>query len=150
MSSVANHERRVTGRVFERGVAATAQNLARVCAASLFLLGCERHPAPPSRASAWVKVELDLSGLDEKGLAGRADGKVTLAYEFAIPDNVTCRAEVRAIDRSIRFMRGSRGRIGAGPGECLCVGETGPGFHAVLETLAALPYVKRIIRCDWE
>jgi len=43
-----------------------------------------------------------------------------------------------------------RGWFGAGPGECLCVGETRAGFRDVLGRLAALPYVRRIIECHFE
>ena len=49
------------------------------------------------------------------------------------------------------FRSGSRGRIGAGPGACLCIGSThGPGWRDVLEALAALPDVGRIIECHRE
>ena len=93
---------------------------------------------------------MDLSKLDENGMRGRGTGKVLAAYEFCIPDTAKCKAEVKAIAPGVRFMRGSRGRIGAGKGECLCIGETGPGYRVVLNKLAALPYVKRIIECHFE
>ena len=114
------------------------------------LSGCERHTATPAPVSAWAKVGLDLADVDENGLRGPADGKVSVAFEFAIPDGAKFREEVRAVAPGVRFMPGSRGRVGAAPGECLCVGETGPGFREMLGALAELPYVKRIIPCVFE
>ena len=106
-----------------------------------------------SQAAAPVtspKIELDLSKLDENGMRGRGTGKVLAAYEFCIPNTAKCKAEVKAIAPGVRFMAGSRGRIGAGKDECLCIGETGPNYRSVLNGLAALPYVKRIIECHFE
>jgi hypothetical protein len=99
----------------------------------------------------WEKVELDLDALDSAGLRGPADGKVAVAYEFAIPNTPACREEVRAIDRTVEFMAGARGRVNAGPAECLCIGSTHqPGYRSVLGRLAGLPYVRRIIECHFE
>ena len=103
-------------------------------------------PAPPVSA----KIELDLTKLDANGLRGPPSGKVLVSYEFCIPKTDKCKAEVKAIDKSVRFMGGSRGRIGARKDQYLCIGETGPDYKTVLKRLAALPYVKRIIECHWE
>jgi hypothetical protein len=59
-------------------------------------------------------VELDLAQLDKDGLRGPPDGKVAVSYEFSIPNTNACKAEVKAIDPTIQFMPGSRGRIGEG------------------------------------
>jgi len=97
------------------------------------------------------RLELDLSRVDSNGLRGPVDGKVAVAYEFSIPDTEECRREVTAIDPTVQFMPGSRGRIGAGQGECLCIGSTHQkAFRSVLANLAALPYVDRIIECHFE
>lgn len=96
------------------------------------------------------KIELDLTELDSEGLWGPPEGKVSRSYEFRIPDTARCRAEVKAIDPSIQFMPGSPGRIAAGDGQCLCIGMTGKDFREVLGRLAGLPYVDRIIACDFE
>ena len=97
------------------------------------------------------KVELDLSGLNSSGLHGPPDGLRAMDYEFSIPDTPELRARVREIDATVRFHPGSRGRIGAGPGECLCIGTTHqPDWRSVLNRLAALPEIRRIIRCDYE
>lgn len=96
-------------------------------------------------------IEIDLDALDADGLRGPADGKVAVDYEFKIPDTSEARARVRAIDATVEFLPGSRGRVGAGEGECLCVGSTHrPDYRAVLAALARLPEVERIVECHRE
>ena len=97
------------------------------------------------------KIELDLSGLNAAGLHGPPDGLRSLEYEFSIPDTPELRARVREIDPTARFHPGSRGRVGAGPGECLCIGSTHqPEWRNVLNRLSAMPEIRRVIRCDYE
>ncbi len=99
----------------------------------------------------WKKVEIDFSQIDAAGLRGPADGKVAVAYEFSIPDTEDARNQVAAIDNTVQFMPGSHGRIGAKSGECLCIGSTHqPEYRQVLFQLASLPFIKRIIVCDFE
>ena len=105
---------------------------------------------PKAQPAISKKIELDLTKLDKNGMRGPQTGKVLVAYEFCIPNTAKCKAQVKAIDKSVRFMPGSRGRIGARKDQCLCIGETGPNYRTVLNKLAALPYVKRIIECHWE
>jgi hypothetical protein len=112
-------------------------------------VSCTTAP-PEGSADPWRKVELNLADLDRDGLRGPADGKVPLFYEFCIPNTDACKAEVTAIDRTIRLSPGSAGRIGAGPDECLCIGSTRADCREVLRRLAELPYVKRIIECHFE
>jgi hypothetical protein len=96
-------------------------------------------------------IEIDLAAIDTDGLRGPADGKVAVAYEFKVADTPAARDRVRAVDATVEFMPGSRGRIGAGPGECLCIGSTHqPGWRDVLAALAALPDVTRIIESHRE
>lgn len=96
-------------------------------------------------------IEIDLDSLDADGLRGPPDGMVAVAYEFKIRDTPEARARVRAIDASVEFMPGSRGRVGAGEGECLCIGSTHqPRWRGVLEALAALPGVGQIVECHHE
>jgi len=99
----------------------------------------------------WRKVELDLTQVDADGLRGPPDGKVALAYEFCVPNTDQCKELVAAIDSSVQFMPGASGRVGASETECLCIGSTHQrDFKPVLEKLAKLPFVSRIIRCDFE
>jgi hypothetical protein len=115
----------------------------------LILAGCGTPPPPPLEPRA--KIELDLDSLDVDGLRGPADGKVAVDYEFAIPDTPAARAAVTGIDPSVAFRPGSRGRIGAKAGECLCLGSTHqPRHREILLALARLPEVARIIECHHE
>ncbi len=120
-----------------------------VCILICASCGCGNARQEPS-PEIWQKIELDVAQIDENGLRGPADGKVYVAFEFCIPNTDECKAAVRAIDPRIHLMPGSRGRIGAGEGECLCIGETGPNWRDVLRRLAELPYVRRIIECHFE
>ncbi len=113
------------------------------------LAGCsDPQPAPRDPRA---KIGIDLDTLDADGLRGPPDGKVAVDYEFAIPDTPAAREAVRRIDPSVEFMPGSRGRIGAQPGECLCVGSTHqPRHREILLTLARRPEIARIIECHHE
>lgn len=117
------------------------------CLAALPLAGvagCGRRPAP-------ADVAVDLTTIDDEGLRGTGAGRVAVSYEFAIPDTPAARDAVRRIDRSVEFMPGSRGRVGATAGECLCIGSTHqPGWRDVLARLAELPGVERIVECHHE
>ena len=118
--------------------------------AGLFCTSCTT-PHHDTAIEPWSKVEFGLDHLDKDGLRGPADGKVDMSYEFAIPKTQDCIAEVKAIDPTVQIMCGSRGRIGAGENECLCIGSTHqPDYRKVVENLAKLPYVKRMIQCHFE
>ena len=113
------------------------------------LAGCSAPQPAPRDPRA--KIEVDLEALDADGLRGPADGKVAVDYEFAIPDIPAAREAVTRIDPSVAFMAGSRGRIGAKPGECLCIGSTHqPRYREILLALARLPEIARIIECHHE
>ncbi len=108
-------------------------------------------PEQSAATDSLSKIEFDLSSLDKDGLRGPSDGKVAVSYEFCIPDNDACRAEVKAIDPTVQFMPGSRGRIGAGKDECLCIGSTHQkNFKEVLRKLSEKSYISRIIECHFE
>jgi hypothetical protein len=99
----------------------------------------------------WSKVEIDLSAIDEDGLRGQADGKVAVSYEYAILDSEAYKTEVKRIDQTVEFMCGSSGRIGAAKDECLCIGSTHQeDYLLVLQQLAELQYIERIIECHFE
>lgn len=105
--------------------------------------GCQRNPRADT--SPAHKIRLKLETIDAEGLAGPPGGLRAVTYEFCIPDRKECRAEVYRLDPSVEFMPGSRGRVGCGPGQLLCVGNTHqPDWRAVLNSLAALGYVARI------
>lgn len=132
-------------------------------------------PAPiPTSARAWVPglapalllalllalgsavavpgaIGFDLGRLDDSGLYGPPDGRRALDYEFCIPQGLSYRERVAAIDPSARFFPGSRGRIGCATGEVLVLGNTHQaGFREVLRGLAGLPFVARIVEAVFE
>lgn len=117
----------------------------------LLLLGsCARSPHQCQEATR-RKIEIDLGRIDDQGLRGPANGKVAVAYEFVIPDREAFRDQVTAIDPTIQFMSGSRGRLAASEGQVLCIGSTyQPNYRQVLNALANLPYVDRIVECYFE
>ena len=79
------------------------------------------------------------------------EGRVVVSSEFRIPDTPENRAAVTAIDPEIEITAGPRGRVNAGPGFALWIGSTHtPRHRQILLGLAALPFVERIIRCDFE
>jgi hypothetical protein len=141
------------GMTSEGGVRRVMRSSRRLLCLALLLLATSCATVKPGALpeAAWQKVELDLSQLDSDGLRGNPGGKVSMAYEFAIPDTDICRERVRTIDPTVRFMSQSRGRIGAGEDECLCIGETHQAnYRAVLGALSSLPCVTRIIECHFE
>ena len=110
--------------------------------------GCASSPDPVSTHSA--KIEFDLDAIDEEGLLGEAGSRVAVHYEFCVPDVDRFLDAVTEID-STAVASPSRGRIGCGEEERLMIGSTHqPGWRAVLERLAALPFVTRITRTMWE
>jgi len=97
------------------------------------------------------KIGFDLDGLDVDGLAGGPDGKVSVSYEFRIPDTPANRAAVKAIDPEIGISAGPRGRVDAGPGFALCLGSTHqPRHREIILALARLPFVEHIQPCVFE
>ncbi len=116
---------------------------------ALFLAGCGQPGLAANNPRA--KIEFDLDSLDADGLRGPPGGQVAVDYEFSIPNTPEDRAAVKRIDASVEFMPGSRGRIGAQPHECLCIGSTHqPHFREVLLALGRLAAVARIIECHHE
>ncbi|MBL7077604.1 MAG: hypothetical protein ISS31_09035 [Kiritimatiellae bacterium] len=132
--------------MFERDTVVSAA----LCLSLFLFASCARTVQPVGRAG-WDKIEFDLGQLDDDGLCGPAEGKVSLAYEFAIPNTGAARAQVAAIDPTVQFMPSSAGRIGARKDQCLCIGETHQAdYRKTLQALATLPFIDRIIQCHFE
>lgn len=111
---------------------------------ALLLCACALPPAPPpasQESQTMQKIHLDLSAIDENGLIGPADGKRSVAYEFCIPRDEAKKAEVLAIDPSVKFYT-SPGRIRCTANEYLVIGE-GSTKNTLL-ALARLDYIARI------
>lgn len=89
--------------------------------------------------------------LDDAGLTGPADGKVSLDYEFCIPLDEQYRREVREVDSEIYCRRGPGMRIGCDADQYACLGNTGyQDYRRILCELSAKDYVTRIDRTWWE
>jgi len=107
--------------------------------------------ASTSAATAKSKIRFDLDRLNSDGLHGPLDGLRALHYEYCIPDRPKAVREVTAIDPTLQIQRGSPGRVGCAAGELLCLGHTHqPGYRAVLERLATLPFVAEIHEAFFE
>ncbi len=105
----------------------------------------------PATVDPLSKITFNLRQLDDQGLYGPPGGRRALHYEFCIPGDAAHEAQVRGLDPTIQIFKKSRGRIGCGPGEYLCLGSTHqPDFKTVLVKLAQLPYVKRIDQAFFE
>ena len=97
------------------------------------------------------KIDVDLGNVSSEGLRGPPDGLRAVHYEFCIPAGEDRAEEVRNIDPTAQFMPGSRGRIGCARDQILVVGSTHQrSYRRVLERLAALEYVNRIVENFFE
>lgn len=110
----------------------------------ILLAACVKHERQHA-AEVLRKITFDVHAINDQGLRGPADGLVSVGYEFCIPAEAAYIEEVRAIDPSVTFMRGARGRIGCSSTQLLCVGDTHQeDFRAVLHALAGKAYIARI------
>jgi heat shock protein HslJ len=110
----------------------------------------DRPGVPALAAEAESKIGIDLSRLDADGLQGPPDGLRALHYEYCIPDRPEAIRAVTDIDRTLQIQR-SPGRIGCAAVELLCLGHTHqPDHRAVLERLAALPFIVEIREAFFE
>lgn len=118
---------------------------------SIFLfIACKTHTAKED-ATVWRKIKLDFRALDAEGLSGKADGKVSLNYEFCIPAEARKWKQVRKIDPSATLQKGAKGRVGCSEQQWLVIGSTHQkNYQRVLYELASLPYVERIEQTYWE
>ena len=115
-------------------------------ALTLCLVSAGAGAGPPA-----ARIAFDLDRLDSSGLQGPPDGRRALHYELCIPDRPEAAQAVTAIDPSLKIYRGPPGRVGCGVGTLLCVGHTHrPDYRAVLERLAALPFVSEIREAFFE
>lgn len=89
------------------------------------------------------KMNFSFSKLDKKGLI--KERGTSLAYEFCIPNNEQNLNKIKSIDETIAVYKSSKGRIGCGKDEILCIGETvDKDYKKILIEISKLPYVKSI------
>lgn len=118
-----------------------------ILTAMLFACSPKSKPEDPS---LWKKVKIDLSRLDENGLAGPPGGKVGLSYELCVPADEDKWRAVQKIDGTAQ-KQASKGRIGCKTGQWLIIGSTHQKNHRrVLYELAALAYVQEIREVFYE
>lgn len=97
------------------------------------------------------RIGFDVTALDDRGLTGPPDGLRAVHYEFCIPADAAAQAEVTGIDPTAVVYPHSPGRVGCRGDRVLVIGSSHqPQFRVVLARLAALPYVLRIERADFE
>jgi len=105
--------------------------------------------APAQRTSP--KIEVDLAEVNDAGLRGPPTALRAVHYEFCIPAAERYATEVLGIDPTLQLLPKSRGRIGCTNRQLLAVGSTHQqGYREVLERLAALPYITRIVESFFE
>ncbi len=96
------------------------------------------------------KIVLDLNQMDDDGLFGPENGKVSKHYEFCIPAEEKYWKVVHQIDPTSGKMP-SKGRIGCSDGTWLILGNTHQkGAREVLYQLASQPFIDRIEETVWE
>lgn len=97
------------------------------------------------------KIEFEMTEIDDRGLEGPPGGKRRVAYEFCIPSRKDYITQVRVIDPSLQLFPTVPGRAGCTTEQILVIGHTAaPQWRERIERLAALRYVKRILRSDFE
>ena len=96
------------------------------------------------------KIKFDTSKLDEKGLIGSKNGKVSVDYEFCIPNNPAYLKEVLAIDSTFKNTN-SKGKSKCDSNSILIMGTTfNVNYQLILCKIANLDYVKEINPTYWE
>ena len=96
-----------------------------------------------AQKKAEEKLNFSLSKLDKKGLVKKRG--TSLAYEFCVPNKAEYLEEIKRIDNTIDIYKSSKGRIGCGADEILCIGETAnKDYKKILIALTNLEYVKQI------
>jgi hypothetical protein len=100
--------------------------------------------------SVWNKIKIDFKSIDNDGLSGPPNGKVSINYEFCIPNEPLYWREVSKIDPSAQKSQG-KGRVGCGTGTSLVIGSTHQkNYKKILYDLASLKYVNEIQQTFWE
>jgi hypothetical protein len=121
------------------------------CLSGLFLTTACSPPPAEGDSHVLDKITFDLHQLDETGLYGPPGGQRSLDYEFCLPQGEAYTQAVVAIDPSLNFYPGSRGRRGCTDQQILAIGNTHqPNAQRILMELAQLDYIDRIDRVDWE
>lgn len=115
-----------------------------------FLISCKTGEKNNVENCKQEKIKFDISKLDEKGLLGNENGKVSIDYEFCIPNNQAYLAEVLAIDSTLKKID-SKGKSKCDKNSFLIMGNTfNANYRIILCKIANLDYVKEINQTYWE
>ncbi len=102
-----------------------------------------------TKTSNMNKIKFDYSILDNNGLIGPSEGKISLAYEFCIPGTEKARRRILEIDNQMEIST-SPGRIKCSEHEYLCIGHTNQNYLEIFKAITQLEFVKRVERCYFE
>jgi hypothetical protein len=107
--------------------------------------------APKINDNQSEKIKFDLSEINLDGTIGEGTNQKILDYEFCIPKNDSLKETVSAIDSTVKFFAQSKGRIGCGKNEILCIGNTNQqNAKETLLKLAELDFIKKIEQTFYE
>ena len=108
----------------------------------IFMTNCSLFKSKELK-KAETKMNFSFSKIDKNGLIKKRG--TSLSYEFCIPNKTEYIDEIHRIDESIGTYKSSKGRIGCGANEILCIGETADkDYKKILIALTNLNYVKQI------
>jgi hypothetical protein len=102
-----------------------------------------------SQKSDMSKIKFDITRLDHNGLLGPDSGKVSLSYEFCIPNKLMFKEQISRIDPTIECSN-SPGIIRCTKNEYLCIGHTNMNFKSILKQLAQLEFIESIEQSFFE
>ncbi len=118
---------------------------------SIFIFCACKTQSVPESPAVWQKIKLNFNNLDQEGLSGAQGNKVSMNYEFCIPNDPKKWKTVQRIDSSAELQMGAKGRVGCESQQWLVIGSTHQkNYQRVLYELASLPYVERIEQTFWE
>lgn len=96
------------------------------------------------------KIKFKLTIFDENGLIGTENNKVSLDYEFCIPNQVEYLTKIREIDSSIKPLNG-KGRTKCAENYIVMIGNS---YHKDIKKtlckLSQLEYITEINQVYWE
>ena len=121
-----------------------------LCAIIAMSNACQKKGIPSGSDPAWKKLGFSIKQLDADGLYGPVNAKVSMQYEFCIPDDAKHKKHIERLDPTVQFQK-SRGRVGCKKDQLLCIGNThDKTYQTRLYNLCLLPYVESIQQTFWE
>ncbi len=116
----------------------------------MLIYSCRSYEVSSENSIHLSKITFDLDQLDENGLIGLSDGKVSVDYEFCIPNDKKYIKIILNIDSSLNIQN-SHGRSNCYNDHILVIGSTGnKKYKKVLFKIAKLDFVRKIKRTFWE